>query len=215
MLRVFCDFDGTITERDTIVFLTERFGAGPEFRRSVLERITRGEISVFEAVRLELETVRVDWDTAVATLRREVRIDPYFESFVRWCRERGITPEVVSSGMRPIVELYVGPLGLPIYAHDVSPSPEGWRYSKVESADKRRILETARGRETVVYVGDGASDVSVVDLVDLLLAKRGRYLERWCRGQGRFFIPYGDFRDVQSAVESVLDQDTAALRSSP
>src|SRR2546428_402985 len=30
MLHVFCDFDGTITEPDTLCFLTERLGAGPE-----------------------------------------------------------------------------------------------------------------------------------------------------------------------------------------
>ncbi|GAB4240622.1 MAG: hypothetical protein Kow00109_15760 [Acidobacteriota bacterium] len=214
MLRVFCDFDGTITERDTIVFLTERFGAGPEFRRAVLERITRGEISVFEAVRLELETVRVDWNTAVETLRREVRVDPYFEPFVRWAREQGITPEIVSSGMRPIVELYVGHLGLPIYAHEVTPSPGGWRYAKVEAADKQRILEQACGRGFVVYVGDGASDVSVADLVDLLLAKRGRYLERWCRERNRSFISYADFRDVQAAVAAILEKERISLPSS-
>ena len=33
MLHVFCDFDGTITEPDTLRFLTERLGAGPEYYR--------------------------------------------------------------------------------------------------------------------------------------------------------------------------------------
>ena len=39
MLRVFCDFDGTITNLDSIVFLTERFGGGPDFRESILSKI--------------------------------------------------------------------------------------------------------------------------------------------------------------------------------
>src|SRR6266480_3472115 len=41
MLHVFCDFDGTITEPDTLCFLTERLGAGPEHYRET-GRLLRG-----------------------------------------------------------------------------------------------------------------------------------------------------------------------------
>ena len=106
MLRVFCDFDGTITDRDSIVFLTESFGDGPDFREDVLLRIVSGEITVFEAIEHELATVRVQWEEALGVLLAEIRIDPFFESFVEWCRDQGVPLSILSSGMRPVVEAF-------------------------------------------------------------------------------------------------------------
>jgi len=204
MIRIYCDFDGTITDRDTIVFLTERFGAGPEFRRKIVDRISNGEISVFEAVRRELETVHADWDTAVAALREAVHMDPYFEAFVAWCRSQGWEPAVVSSGMEPVVRLFLGHLKLPTAAHRVTPSPDGWRYEMVPEADKERILASLPAGDFVVYVGDGTSDVSVIPYVDLLFAKRGRYLDRWCKRHGVAAQSFESFREVREHLQSRL-----------
>ena len=98
-MRIFCDFDGTITNRDSIVFLTEEFGEGVEFRVQILEEIKSGRVEVFEAIERELATVKVDWESAVERLSESVFMDPTFPGFVDWCKENDIPLTVVSSGM--------------------------------------------------------------------------------------------------------------------
>ncbi|MEJ2080885.1 MAG: HAD-IB family phosphatase [Acidobacteriota bacterium] len=144
MLRVFCDFDGTITNLDSIVFLTERFGGGPDFRESILSKIVSGEMTVFEAVEHELATISAEWEEALALLRTEVVVDPFFGEFVEWCRDREIPLAILSSGMRPVVEAFVGRFEVPIFAHSVEISSSGWRYRHEEQNDKWFLLE-ARG----------------------------------------------------------------------
>ena len=207
MFQVYCDFDGTITDRDTIVFLTEQFGAGPEFRREVLDLIIRGEISVFEAIRRELRTVRVTWEDAVVRLRERVSIDPGFRALVDWCKDSGYPLTIVSSGMEPVVRLFLEPFNLPIYAHDVVPSIHGWAYSERPENDKRRLL-AASGRRNTVYIGDGTSDVEVIPYVDHLFAKSGRFLESHCREKG---IPCRSYVDLAGVLEALRRLETGSL----
>jgi 2,3-diketo-5-methylthio-1-phosphopentane phosphatase len=200
-MRIFCDFDGTITDRDTIAFLTESFGAGEEFRESILEEIVSERVSVFEAVKRELATVTATWEEAVVALREHVRIDPAFVDFADWCRAKEIPLIVVSSGMRPVVELYLADFALPLYAHPVDARPEGWLYRRDPSCDKKRLLERCAGRETLVYIGDGTSDVVAIPYADVLFAKTGRYLAGHCARHGIPFHPFRDFRDVRRELE--------------
>ena len=203
MISVFCDFDGTITSHDSIVFLTERFGGGHGLRAGALSRIKSGEWSVFEAIQHELATVTISWEEAVRVLQEKIKVDPFFEGFVAWCRERSLRIQVVSSGMRPVVELFVGHLGLDIYAHPVSISPQGWRYRPDPAMMKVTVLEEARrNSERLIYVGDGTSDVCAVPFIDDLFAKR--YLAEYCTANGVPHMPFDTFADVQRELERRL-----------
>jgi len=210
MIRVYCDFDGTITNQDTIVFLTERFGAGPEYRRAVVEAIKSGEISVSEGIRRELATIRATWDEAVAALDKEIRVDPGFGDFTLWCKEAGIPVVVLSSGMMPVVQHFVGRFGIPLHAHAVDVEPGGWIYRRLPEQDKESILSAISPEDRVVFVGDGTSDVAALPYVDLLFAKEGRFLASYCRREGIPFIPFGSFQEVLTHLQERLEDHTAA-----
>jgi HAD superfamily phosphoserine phosphatase-like hydrolase len=209
-MQIYCDFDGTITDRDSIVFLTDRFGGGRQYRAAMLESIKRGELDVFDAIREELASVRISWEEAVERLRENLKIDPEFEEFVDWCNHGQIPLTVVSSGMDPVVELFIGHLGLPWFAHPVEITEEGWIYRKNPEHDKRRILQSSEANGPLVYIGDGTSDVSVVGLVDLLFAKNGRFLAEFCEREGISFIRYDGFGQIREC----LDQEMRASRGS-
>ena len=204
MISVFCDFDGTITSHDSIVFLTERFGGGPGFRSGALARIKSGEWSVFEAIEHELASVTISWEEAARVLRSKIKVDSFFEDFVAWCNERSLRIQVVSSGMRPVVELFIGHLGLEIYAHPVTISPQGWHYQPDATVMKVPVLEEARRHtKRLIYVGDGTSDVCAIPYVDDLFAKR--YLADYCEANGVPYIPFDTFKDVQRELEALLE----------
>ena len=203
MTSVFCDFDGTITSRDSIVFLTERFGGGHGFRSDAVSRIKSGEWSVFRAIEHELATVTISWEEAVQVLKANIQVDTFFEEFVAWCRKRSLPIQVVSSGMLPVVELFVGHLGLDIYAHPVTISPQGWHYRPDTSMMKVPVLEEARRHtERLIYVGDGTSDICAIPYADDLFAKR--YLAEYCEANEVPYIPFDTFADVQRELERTL-----------
>ncbi len=194
--QVFCDFDGTITQRDTIVFLTEELGGGPRFRKQALQDIHTGAISVYEAIGRELATVTASWQEASEKLLKEIAIDPAFPEFVEWCRSRGWPLAVVSSGIEAVLHLYLGELDVPLYAHPVEFSRDGWVYRRRADVNKESLLRAARKEPgEIVYVGDGTSDVQVLPYVDRLFAKA--YLADYCRTNGIDFEPFETFRDVQ------------------
>jgi HAD superfamily phosphoserine phosphatase-like hydrolase len=198
MLQVFCDFDGTITSRDSIVFLTEYFGAGTKYRVEILDAIKSGSLTVTEAIQRELATVKVTWEEAKAALQDNISIDPSFPGFVQWCKEQGHALTVVSSGMKPVVDLFVGDLGIPRFAHSVDPSPQGWCYTREKENDKEVILGAARNNGSLVYIGDGTSDVAAIPFADTLFAKS--YLADYCNRNEIEFFPYDSFDDVRQTL---------------
>ncbi len=200
MFRIFCDFDGTITQRDTIVFLTERLGGGAHLRNEIFEQITRGQLSVFDAIARELATVTAGWKEAAALLRREVPLDPTFPDFVAWCRKEGHPVEVVSSGLEPVVRMFVGHLDIPFHAHPVDFREDGWVYRRDPERDKVAVLRRAPRDAPVVFIGDGTSDVSAIPWVNWLFAKD--YLAEHCRRLGIPFCEFGSFLDVRQKLES-------------
>ncbi len=197
-MEILCDFDGTITEQDTIVFLTERFGSGPAFRQEVVRQIKAGRMRVAEAVRREMATVRLSWREAAEIIQEEIRLDPSFEDFVEWCRGSGHKLSVVSAGLEPVVQLLLGRFGLPIYAHPVECNPDGWVYRRNENHNKVKLIKEALRRDRVVFIGDGTSDVPAAPLADQLFAKG--YLAEHCRQAG---VPFHEF-EILEDVRRIL-----------
>ena len=202
MIRIFADFDGTVTNRDSIVFLTETFGAGPEYRRKILRRFERGELDVFQTIEKELASIHVSWEEAARALKKNISVDPEFPRFVDWCRRHDYPISVVSSGIRRVLSLFLGNLGIPLHAHPVEITDGPWIYRKDERADKEDILRKAKPKGEIVYIGDGMSDLCAVRYTDILFAKS--YLATHCRQRSIPFFSFESFGQVQERLEKLL-----------
>ena len=196
MLHVFSDFDGTITSQDSIVFLTEKFGRGSDFRQDILKEIKSRKLSVHEAIRRELVTVKISWNEAARALKENIQVDPTFSDFVTWCRQQGYSLSVLSSGIKRVVSLFIGELDIPIFAHSIEPAQSGWIYQRNESSDKVKVLQHTQKAGKIIYIGDGTSDVEVIPYVDLLFAKS--YLAEYCDQEGIPHIPFQSFLNVRN-----------------
>ena len=202
MIRIFVDFDGTVTDRDSIVFLTERFGAGAEYRKSILRKFEKGELNVFQTIEKELASIHVSWKEAARALKENISVDPEFPDFVHWCCRHNYPISVVSSGIRQVLSLFIGHLDVPFHAHPVKITDSAWLYRKDERADKVNILRKARRNGEIVYIGDGISDVCAVRYTDILFAKS--YLAKYCKQMSIPFLPFESFRQVQERLEKLL-----------
>ncbi|MDA2938851.1 HAD-IB family phosphatase [Acidobacteria bacterium AH-259-A15] len=210
MIQIFTDFDGTVTNRDSIVFLTEQFGGGREYRQSILRKFEKGELTLFQTIEKELASLNISWKEAARSLIENISVDPRFPDFVRWCRQHNYPISVVSSGIRQVLSLFIGDLDVPFYAHPVKITKNGWLYYKDEHADKAYILRKAKSNGKIVYIGDGISDLPVVCHADLLFAKG--HLAKHCRQRSIPFFPFESFQEVRERLEELLEKRVQPLK---
>lgn len=206
------DFDGTITQHDTLHLIVDRFGD-----RTVWDRLTpdviAGRMSVEEAMQSEFATVRATPEQVLELVRAEAGIRDGFVEFVHWARAAGHLVWVLSNGFRDVISDTLARAGLgdlPFHSHDAVFTPGGtqllWthrgeRCSLCQRPCKRFDLSAIRADLPVAYIGDGVSDRCVCGAADVVFARAE--LADWLRGQGRPFTPFADFHQVQQALATL------------
>ncbi|KAJ3171360.1 hypothetical protein HDU87_008387 [Geranomyces variabilis] len=101
------------------------------------------------------------------------------------------------------------------HGHDKSMSIE-----KSLAAHANSSSSDASQRPLVVFIGDGVSDISAARHADVVLAKRGKDLESWCKREGVAHTAWEDFGAVLDVLkklvnEAKLPQATTAARPPP
>ena len=81
--HIFSDFDGTITETDTLVFLATRLGGGERMVETIGRLIGEGTLSLRDGIAAEMRSIRKPFTEAERLLRKEVRTDPGFAPLAR------------------------------------------------------------------------------------------------------------------------------------
>ena len=201
------DFDGTITEQDTLDWLVRR--NAPEVYDDVERALLAGEITLHECIRREFEAIRGDHDTIVAEAVAAARVRPGFAELVGSAQQRGDRVVVVSSGfeevIRPVLEASELD-GLEVVANRVRFSPQetlvefrhGDPCPTCGQECKRSVVDTMRNGRPVAYVGDGYSDRCAALVADRRFARRG--LARYLEGEGVGYLPFDDFYDVAAGL---------------
>src|SRR5262245_19751713 len=100
-IEVYCDFDGTITDRDSFDFVLAALGR-PGWEE-IEARWERDEITARECMRSQTELINGSW-TEITKVLKGVTIDPTFASFAKWCCQSGVKLYVVSDGVDRIIE---------------------------------------------------------------------------------------------------------------
>ncbi|MDX2031001.1 MAG: HAD-IB family phosphatase [Blastocatellia bacterium] len=202
-LHLFSDFDGTITDQDTLIFLTSHLGGGAQMIEAIGRLIGERKLTLAEGIAAEMRSIRAPYDEAATLLREEVRIDPGFPAFYAWCVERRLPLTILSAGFRQNIELFLPPATfshLKILANELRPNEKiGWqcvfRDKSEFGHDKAAALKSARKRgEYTVFVGDGLSDRAAAEAADLVFAKHS--LAVFCRDRGIDCLEYETFHDV-------------------
>ncbi len=190
-MPVVVDWDGTVTERDTLHMLIERFGDLEVFH--ALEEAIGRRLTLHEVIAAEMRTVRVPLDEAVAWLLERVRLRRGFAGFV--ARH---DPLVVSAGFHELIEPVLAREGIVarVVANRVDPRPEGWEAS-FRAAEPCEVCgepckrHSVRDLDRFVFVGDGVSDRCVALAADRVFARAG--LADWLGAQGVAYEPFEDF----------------------
>ena len=197
-MRLVLDWDGTVTERDTLHMTIERFGDLEVFH--AMEAQVGRALTLNEVIAVEMETITAPFDDVLAWLLDVVSVRRGLAALVA-----EHDPLIVSAGFCELIEPILAREGLsvPVVANRIEPSPEGWRAVFPERAAcsvcgepcKRATLD---GNGPFVYVGDGVSDRCVSLAADRVFARDG--LARWLDAQGVAYEPFEDLDDVRVAL---------------
>lgn len=146
-----------------------------------------------------LDSINTPFPECIKYLCDNIKLDPYFKDFYHWARESGVPVIVLSSGMEPIIRSLLTKLigseadAIEIISNDVVDRPGkskdqecGWTIQFHDDSgfghDKSLAIRPYakhfadrldEPRPTMLYAGDGVSDLSAARETDLLFAKKG------------------------------------------
>jgi 2-hydroxy-3-keto-5-methylthiopentenyl-1-phosphate phosphatase len=193
-MRLVLDWDGTVTERDTLDLVLQEFGDAEIYER-VEGELERGTMTLNEVIAAEFATVTASLDDVVRHVLEHARVRPGFAELARARR-----PLVVSSGFHELIEPLLereGVLGaVELRANRVEARPDGWRVDFRVSETCEVCGEPCKRGDLpegeVVYAGDGHSDYCVSLAASRVFATGS--LARWLQRRGIAFTPLTDFR---------------------
>ncbi len=222
VLRVFCDFDGTVAVNDVGDILVRTFGTSR--CDEIIQEYELGKIGAKECWKRACETVRGLTPEQLHTFTRQQTLDPYFSSFVDCCAERGIPYILLSDGFDVYLEEILRQhgfvpggdhaRGVQYFANHLE-FAEGGRivpsfpYEDAEcevcaNCKRNHILSLSGDDDVIVYIGDGHSDFCAVEYADIVFAKRA--LIGHCQSKNISFYEFETFRDVIDRLEKLLSQ---------
>jgi 2-hydroxy-3-keto-5-methylthiopentenyl-1-phosphate phosphatase len=197
-MKVVLDWDGTVTVRDTLWMLMERFGDQGVFERT--EGALGATISFRDVMEVQMGTITAPLDEAVAFLLAEARVRDGFAALA--ARHR---PTILSSGFHETIDPLLAREGvsLDVVANRIDARPDGWRVLWNDDAVcavcgdlcKRRALPAGR---PLVYVGDGYSDRCAALAADRVFARRD--LADYLASRDHPFELFETFDDVAAAL---------------
>jgi len=204
-----CDFDNTVAVDDISFMILDVFG--DKNWRDVLGEYREGRITVGAFNRRAFSTVKADEPTLLNyVLTSNVVLRPGFKDLVNYCAKKGYEFVIVSNGL----DFYIKAVLKSISVNNVKVFAAQTLF-KLEGLDVRYIgpdgshLDAGfkdayvnlfkRQGYRVVYIGDGASDVSPASQAHHIFA-RDELLRR-CQEKGWDCIPFEDFGDVVEGME--------------
>lgn len=176
---LFFDFDNTLTDGDVLDGIIEAFSADLAWLdwENAWEE---GRLSAQECLRRQIENLRVSRHTLFNYLAK-VRVDPAFAAIVGWARSRKVDVSIVSDSFVPLIRAILacnGIDGIPIYANDLEFSGERLlpSFPHADPACARSANAKARHllpyrNHTIVFAGDGHSDLDAALAADVVFAK--------------------------------------------
>lgn len=224
-LKVFVDFDGTITQQDVGDAFFLRFG-GPVCS-TIVEEYRQGKISAPECFRRELAQIGEARKRDMDEFIRGQPIDNTFHEFAAFCRRNGVEFHIVSDGLDYYIQSILEANGLSdvsFFSNRLLMTPAGgerqhlgleFPFSDAECSRcaccKRNILLTHTDESDIIaYVGEGYSDRCPVQYADIVFAKDD--LQKFCQKENISHFVYSSFHEVVERLSLLLGKNRLRKR---
>ena len=221
-LKVFVDFDGTITLEDVGEAIFRKFGSAEKTDR-IVDDLLSDKISS-----------RQCWDELCDSIDKinkqelndfidSLEIDPTFIPFVRFCNDKEIELVVLSDGFDYYIDRIFSKAGLTdlkYYSNKLYVDINGKLSAEYPHYDadsptsanckKNHIITHSSDDDYTIYIGDGNSDKEAAQYCDFIFAKKG--LLKFCSTERISFYPFKNFNDVQNKLIELINKKNLRKR---
>jgi len=211
--KVFVDFDGTITKVDVGEAIFREFGSAAETDIIVAD-LLNGKITARKCWELLFATIKIIDVVKLDEFIDQMKIDPTFHRFHKYCQENEIEMFVLSDGFDYYIQRifkkenlnHVKIFANSLIINDKNEMIPSFPYFDIDcqtSANCKRnhILDNSGDEEFTVYIGDGNSDKYSTQFCDFIFAKDD--LLKYCERERITFSPFKNFEDVITRLESL------------
>lgn len=199
---VFCDFDGTITAKDTFVSMLEKFA--PKTAARLLPAIFRREISLKEGIDKTLGAIPVQHYPAMIDFIAQQPVRPGLKEFIEFLNDATIPFVVISGGLTGMVKAVLEHQQLmdgvtAIYAGEVKTRGEFLQpYSTISSDTEfvaKEIVMAQYSAQEKIAIGDSVTDINMSLAADLVFA-RDR-LKQYLDVENKPYVQWHDFWQIR------------------
>ncbi|MBU0473447.1 MAG: MtnX-like HAD-IB family phosphatase [Bacteroidetes bacterium] len=220
-IKIFCDFDGTITTKDVGEHMFYQFGDSQK-AIEIFQRWLRKEIDSAQEWTELLALVKNLTENEFNEFLSTIEIRYGFEEFVKFCADNEIELTILSDGMdfyiKKIFEIN-GFQELKFYSNSLIFTDNGpkvsFPYSDEEckacaNCKRNHIIENSGDEDITMYIGDGYSDTCPVQYVDYIFAKET--LLKFCEKERISYFPFKNFKDVIARISPLLEKSKIKKR---
>ncbi len=204
---LFFDFDNTLTPGDVLDDVIAEFSPNDAWREWE-QAWAEGRMSARDCLQRQVENLRVSREALLAHLA-SVRIDGSFAGILSWARLRQVEVNIVSDNFLPLI-LHIlrsnGIGGVPVFANDLEFSGDRLHPSFPfhdpafpRSANAKARHLAAYRDHTIIFAGDGRSDLDAALASDVVFAKASLALELAARAVP--FLPFDTLAVVLAFLE--------------
>ncbi|MDR3665854.1 MAG: HAD-IB family phosphatase, partial [Ignavibacteriaceae bacterium] len=213
-IKIFIDFDGTITQEDIGESIFRHFGDKVKVDNIISDLINDKISAKMSWIELcnSINNINLGLLDQFIYL---IDVDPGLHNMVKFCEDRKIQIIILSDGFDYYIDLILkreNLIGLKYYSNHLIVSQKNqlipefpYEDSKCRNSancKKNHIINNSRDEDFTIYIGDGNSDKDCVQYCDLVFAKKS--LLKYCEKERITFLPYNTFDDVIAKLSAIL-----------
>lgn len=211
-LKIFVDFDGTITKHDVGEAIFREFGS-TEKTDEIVVNLLNDKITARECWEQLLDTIPAIQKEILNKFIDQMEIDETFKNFHKFCIENNIEMFVLSDGFDYYINRIFKNANLnhvKIFANTLAVNENNqlvasFPYFDIDcqtSANCKRnhILNNSGDDDFTILIGDGNSDKYSAEFCDFIFAKND--LLKYCEKKRITYFPFNNFDDIVTRLES-------------
>jgi 2-hydroxy-3-keto-5-methylthiopentenyl-1-phosphate phosphatase len=221
-LKIFVDFDGTITLKDIGEEIFRKFGNSEKVNK-IIDDLLTDKISSRQCWNQLCESIPSIKENELIKFIDQLNIDPTFIPFFNFCNDKGIEVVVLSDGFDFYIDRIFAKAGLEgvkYYSNMLAVDNDGKlkaeyphydsEYPTSANCKRNHILNHSSDDDYTIYIGDGNSDKDAAQYCDFIFAKND--LLKFCSKEKISFYPFNNFDDVTSKIEELLTKKNLKKR---
>ncbi|MBF2066970.1 MAG: HAD-IB family phosphatase [Calothrix sp. C42_A2020_038] len=201
---VFCDFDGTITAKETFVAVLREFA--PELAAELIPQMYALKLTLRDGVRRILESIPSSSLPEIIEFTRRQPMRAGLSELLDFLESQDVPFVVVSGGLRSMVEVVLNSLVQrihAIHAIDVDTSSSHFRVlspyeGETELVDKVKVMDLYDTADVKIAIGDSVTDLNMAVSAPVVFARDrlAQYLDE----RNKPYIAWNDFFDIRTAL---------------